>query len=91
MIKGIAVALLGAFIVAAIITGIIYLIFTGLLLWIAGIILGSLIIAMIIFFIIIFLIALVMFFAFFYYLAEKKPTIQKHGDYKLDDEKGKNE
>lgn len=91
MIKGIAAALLGALAVAAIITGIVYLLFSGLILWLFGFIVGSLLVAAIIFFIVIFVFAIIVLFALFYYMAEKKPTIQTHGNYKLEDEKGKNE
>lgn len=89
MIKGISAVLLAAFAVAAVILGIFY--FIGVLAWIATFFLFGVFIIAIIFFAIIFIIAVVTFFAMFYYMAEKKPTIQKTGNYSLKDEKGKNE
>ena len=90
MIKGILGMLLGALITALVIIGLIYLLFSGILLWIAGILIGGVIIAALILFIIIFVFAILIFFAFFYYIAEKKPTITP-GDYSLDMSKGKHE
>ena len=90
MIKGLASALLGALVVAAIIAGIIYLFFSGILLSILGFAVGGLIVAAIILFAIVFIFALIVFFALFYYMAEKKPEVTP-GEYKLEEEKGKNE
>ena len=90
MIKGIAAAILGAFLIGIIVLGILWLIFSGFILWIAGFVLGSIIIAGIIVFMVIFIFAVIAFFALFYYLAEKSPEVRA-GEYKLEDEKGKNE
>ena len=90
MIKGFAAALAGAIVASLIVVGLIYLFFTGILAWIIGIFTVGMFIAVAIIFVITFIIFLLMFFAFFYYLAEKKPEI-KPGEYKLDQEKGKNE
>jgi len=90
MIKGLVSALFGALVVAAIIAGIVYLFFNGILLSIFGFVVGGLIVAAIILFAIVFIFALVVFFALFYYMAEKKPEVIP-GDYKLDEEKGKGE
>ena len=90
MIKGIFAAILGALLVAAIIVGIIYLFFSGILLWLAGIFVAGIIIGAIIMFIILFVFFILIFFALFYCMAEKKPTITP-GEYKLEEEKGKNE
>jgi hypothetical protein len=90
MIKGIIAALLGALIVAGIIVGVIYLFFSGVLLWLFGFIIEGLIAAAIILFIIVFAFALIVFLALFYYMAEKTPEITP-GEYKLEEEKGKNE
>lgn len=92
MIKGLAAALLAALIVAAIILGIFHFfgVLIGILEWFVAILVPSIIIAAIILFIIIFFFAIIVFFALFYFLAEKKPSI-KPGEYKLEDEKGKNE
>ena len=84
MIKGILAALLGALVVAAIIAGIIYLFFSGLLLWLFGFIVAGVLAAAV------FVIALIVLFALFYYMAEKKPEV-KPGEYKLEEEMGKNE
>ena len=90
MLRGFVAAILGALAVALIIVGIAYLLFTGLLIWLGAIILGGILAGFIILFIIIFVIALIAFFALFYYMAEKKPTVEP-GNYKLGEEKGKNE
>jgi len=88
MIKGLFAALLAAIIVAAIILGIFH--FLGVIVWFVGILAVGLIIAAIILFVVIFVFFIIVFFALFYYLAEKKPTV-KAGEYKLEEEKGKNE
>ena len=90
MIKGIAAAILGALLVGVVVLGVLWLVFSGLILCVAGFVLGSIIIAGIIVFVIIFVFAVVAFFALFYYLAEKTPNVEP-GDYKLKDQKGKNE
>ena len=90
MIKGIAAVVLGAVLVAVIILGVLWLIFSGLILWIAGFVLGSLIVAGIIVFIVLFVLAVIVFFALFYYLAEKSPQVEP-GEYILEDQKGKND
>lgn len=86
MIKGIISMFVGAILTAAIIVGLIWLLFSGFLLLIFGV----MIIAAAILFIAIFIFALIVFFAFFYYIVEKKPT-NSPGNYKLEMEKGKNE
>jgi membrane protein implicated in regulation of membrane protease activity len=88
--KGIIGILLGAILVAVIILGVLWLIFSGFILWIAGFVLGSLIVAAIIVFIVIFVVAVIVFFALFYYLAEKSPQVEP-GEYTLKDQKGKND
>ena len=88
MIKGIAAAFLAALLVTAIILGLSYVI--GIIEWLATVIVVGVVIAAIILFFVIFIFAIVVFFALFYYLAEKKPVIEP-GEYKLDEEKGKNE
>ena len=90
MIKGIIGAILGALVVALLLLGFIWLVFSGLILWIAGFILGSLIIAGIILFAIIFVFAVIAFFALFYFLAEKSPKVEA-GNYTLKQQKGKGE
>jgi len=90
MIKGLLSALFGALLVAAVIAGIVYLFFSGMLLSILGFVAGGLIVAAIILFGIVFIFAIIIFFALFYYMAEKKPEV-KPGEYKLEEEKGKNE
>jgi len=90
MIKGLLSALFGALLVAAVIAGIAYLFFSGMLLSILGFVAGGLIVAAIILFGIVFIFAIIIFFALFYYMAEKKPEITP-GEYKLEEEKGKNE
>ncbi len=90
MIKGLLSALFGALLVAAVIAGIIYLFFSGMLLSILGFVAGGLIVAAIILFGIVFIFAIIIFFALFYYMAEKKPEVTP-GEYKLEEEKGKNE
>ena len=90
MIKGLTAAFTGAIIVGLIVLGIIYIFFIGLIEWLATIFLVGILIGAIIMFFIIFIIILITFFAFFYYIAEKKPEI-KPGEYKLENEKGKNE
>ncbi|MCK4347907.1 MAG: hypothetical protein KAW47_04750 [Thermoplasmatales archaeon] len=90
MIKGLVSALFGALVVAAIIAGIVYLFFSGMLLSILGFVAGGLIVAVIILFAIVFIFALIVFFALFYYMAEKKPEVTP-GEYTLEEEKGKNE
>lgn len=90
MIKGIAAIILGSLLLALAVVGIFYLLFTGILLWIAAFFAGAFIIAALILFVLAFLLCILMFFAFFYYLAEKKPVVTP-GQYRLDEEKGKNE
>ena len=90
MIKGLVSALFGALVVAATIAGIVYLFFSGILLSILGFVVGGLIVAAMILFAIVFIFALIVFFTLFYYMAEKKPEV-KPGEYKLEEEKGKNE
>jgi len=90
MIKGLLSALFGALLVAAVIAGIAYLFFSGMLLSILGFVAGGLIVAAIILFGIVFIFAIIIFFALFYYMAEKKPEVTP-GEYKLEEEKGKNE
>ncbi|MCK5030340.1 MAG: hypothetical protein KAR64_02640 [Thermoplasmatales archaeon] len=90
MIKGLLSALFGALLVAAVIAGIVYLFFSGMLLSILGFVAGGLIVAAIILFGIVFIFAIIIFFALFYYMAEKKPEVTP-GEYKLEEEKGKNE
>ena len=90
MIKGLISALLGALVVAAIISGVAYLFFSGILLSILGFVIGGLIVAAILLFAIVFIFTLIVFFALFYYMAEKKPEVTP-GKYKLEEEKGKNE
>lgn len=91
MIKGLVSALLGALLVAGLIAGLLWLFASGFLLAIFGFIGVGLVVAAILMFIICFVFALLVFFVLFYYMAEKKPTIQTSGNYKLEDEKGKNE
>ena len=86
MIKGLISMFLGAIIIAAIIVGLIWLLFSGFLL----LIFGAIVIAAAILFLAIFIFAFIAFFAFFYFIAEKKPT-NTPGEYTLDMEKGKNE
>jgi hypothetical protein len=88
MIRGLLSVILAALIVALIILGIFH--FAGLILWLAGILVVGVIIAAVILFIVILVFAVIVFFALFYYMAEKKPEITP-GDYKLEEEKGKNE
>jgi phosphotransferase system glucose/maltose/N-acetylglucosamine-specific IIC component len=90
MIKGLLSALFGALLVAAVIAGIVYLFFSGMLLSILGFVAGGLIVAAIILFGIVFIFAIIIFFALFYYMAEKKPEVTP-GEYKLEEEKGKND
>ena len=90
MIKGLVSALLSALLVAAIISGIVYLFFSGILLSILGFVIDGLLVAVIILFSIVFIFTLIAFFALFYYMAEKKPEVTQ-GEYKLEEEKGKNE
>ena len=90
MIKGLLSALFGALLVAVVIAGIVYLFFSGMLLSILGFVAGGLIVAAIILFGIVFIFAIIIFFALFYYMAEKKPEVTP-GEYKLEEEKGKNE
>ena len=90
MIKGIFGMLLGALIAALVIIGLIYLLFSGILLWLAAILIGGVIVAALVLFVIIFVFAIIIFFAFFYYVAEKKPTMTP-GNYTLEMEKGKHE
>ena len=90
MIKGLLSALFGSLLVAAVIAGIAYLFFSGMLLSILGFVAGGLIVAAIILFGIVFIFAIIIFFALFYYMAEKKPEVTP-GEYKLEEEKGKNE
>jgi len=90
MIKGIVAAIFGALLVAAIIVGLIWLVASGVFLAIFGFIVGAVVIAAILMFFLIFLFAVIIFFAVFYYMAEKSPTVTP-GEYKLSEEKGKNE
>ena len=90
MLKGVVAAILGALVVTGITIGIIYLLFSGLLIWLGEIFLAGIIVGVIIMFIIVFIIVFIAFFALFYYLAEKKPTITP-GKYEIEQEKGKNE
>jgi amino acid transporter len=90
MIKGLVSAFFGALVFATIIVGIVYLFFSGILLSILGLVVGGLIVAAVILFFIVFILALIIFFALFYYMAEKKPEVMP-GEYKLEEEKGKNE
>jgi UPF0716 family protein affecting phage T7 exclusion len=89
MIKG----LLGVGVAALLFAIAIYLILH--LLGYIAIIIGFLavigILAAVLLFIMLFAIGFVFFFAAFYYLIERKPTIQNHGNYKLSMEKGKGE
>jgi phosphotransferase system glucose/maltose/N-acetylglucosamine-specific IIC component len=90
MIKRLVSALFGALVVAAVISGIVYLFFSGILVSILGFVIGGLLVAAMVLFAIVFIFALILFFALFYYLAEKKPEVTP-GEYKLEEEKGKNE
>lgn len=92
MIKGLAAAFLAALIVAGLILGVFHFagILLGILEWLAGILLVGMIFVVVILFAIIFIFAIIVFFALFYYLAEKKPVVEP-SQYKLDEEKGKNE
>lgn len=90
MIKGILSMIFGAIFTAAIIVGIIYLLFSGILIWLFGAFIISVIVAAILLFVILFVFLLLLFFAFFYYVAEKKPSV-KPGEYSFDMEKGKHE
>ena len=90
MMKGIISMILGALLITAIIIGAIYLLFSGILFWLLGIIAVGMILIVAILFIFVFVFVFLLIFAFFYYFAEKKPTLSS-GNYTLDMEKGKNE
>ena len=92
MIKGIGTAILAALFVTVVVLVILHFfeVLINILIWITGIVIGGIIVAAVIFFIIVFIFAVIVFFALFYFLAEKKPNI-KPGNYKLEEEKGKNE
>jgi len=89
MIKGI----LGLIIAAVLFAAAIFLIlhFIGIIAIIVGIIAAGFLIGAVIAFILLFAFGFVLFFATFYYLIEKKPEIQKNGNYTLSMEKGKGE
>ncbi len=87
MIKGIIGILLSAIIFAVALFLILH--FLGLIAIIVGIIALGFVIGAIIAFILLLAFAFVLFFAVFYYLIEKKPIIQKSGNYTLSMEKEK--
>ena len=90
MIKGIAAMLLAALISAGIIVGFFHLFLSGIIYWFVAIFAVASIVAILMLFGITFIFCIIIFFALFYYLAEKTPEITP-GEYKLDEEKGKNE
>ena len=92
MIKGIGTATLAALFVTVVVIVILHFfeVLINILIWLTGIFIGGIIVAAVILFIIVFIFAVIAFFALFYFLAEKKPSI-KPGNYKLEEEKGKNE
>jgi len=87
MIKGIIGILLSSIIFAVALFLILH--FLGLIAIIVGIIALGFVIGAIIAFILLLAFAFVLFFAVFYYLIEKKPIIQKRGNYTLSMEKEK--
>jgi len=89
MIKGLSAALLASLLIAVII--VLILNFFDAIAQFALLIGINFMIAAIILFVLFFIVLGVIFFiALFYFLAEKTPKIQP-GEYKLEDEKGKNE
>jgi len=89
MIKGLTAALAASLIIAAIIM--LILNFFEIIAQFAIILgIGFIFAAIILFVLFFFIFGVILFVALFYYLAEKKPNIQP-GDYKLEEEKGKNE
>lgn len=89
MLKGLFGVILAAGLFAAIIFLLLH--FIGFIALFIPFFAAGLIIASIIAFVFLFILGFVLFFALFYFLFEKKPTIQKQGNYTLSMEKGKGE